>query len=62
LSRKNDLLWKIPSAFWVPKGEGGSGQTCKQQVGTDQTHEYQMKTLEIFEPLGTRIEPEKVGE
>ena len=38
------------------------GRYCKQQGNTEQAREYLTKALEIFERLGTLIEPEKVRE
>ena len=36
------------------------GRYHKQQGNTEQAHEYLTKVLEIFEMLGTLIEPDKV--
>jgi len=40
----------------------GMGRYHKQQGNTEQAREYLTKSLEIFERLGTLIEPDKVRE
>ena len=40
----------------------GSGRLYKKQNQITQAREYLMKALEIFERLGTLLEPEKVRE
>jgi tetratricopeptide (TPR) repeat protein len=57
-----DLFREIQAENVLAHAYAGVGRLHKQQGNTEQTREYLTKALEIFERLGTLIEPEKVRE
>ena len=56
------ILREIKNESELPKAYAGYGRFHKQQSNTAQAREYLTKALEIFERLGTLIEPDKVRE
>jgi tetratricopeptide (TPR) repeat protein len=56
------ILREIKSENELPKAYAGYGRFHKQQGNMAQAREYLTKALEIFERLGTLIEPDKVRE
>jgi len=57
-----DVLREIKAENYLPLAYAGYGRLHKQQGNTEQAREYLTKALEIFERLGTLIEPDKVRE
>ncbi len=55
-----DLFREIQAENALAHAYAGIGRLHKQQGNTEQTHEYLTKALDIFERLGTLIEPDKV--
>jgi tetratricopeptide (TPR) repeat protein len=55
-----DILKKIKAENALASAYAGYGRHHKRQENTDQAREYLTKALEIFERLGTLLEPDKV--
>ena len=56
------VLKKINAANELALAYAGYGRLQKQQGQLAQARDYLMKALEIFERLGTLLEPDKVRE
>ena len=57
-----EVLREIKAENELALAYAGYGRLHKQQGQTDQARKYLTKSLEIFERLGTRTEPDKVRE
>ena len=57
-----DVLREIKAENELALAYAGYGRLHKQQGQIEQAGKYSTKALEIFERLGTRIEPDKVRE
>jgi tetratricopeptide (TPR) repeat protein len=55
-----EILSKIKAESELALAYAGYGRFYKQQGRIEQAREYLTKALEIFERLGTMIEPDKV--